>query len=108
MKADDVQALRVGLPVERRVEEIVIELQRAVSEAPRRRSDLAITLEEIAVSLGPVLHNLEAERDLGIIGDDHGVPQPGDIRRGWRGRHGRASAPGRNGDKHQHAGVYRR
>ncbi len=63
--------------VERRVEEIPVEPQRAVFEAPRRRAHLVVALKEEALDLAFILRDLEAEWDLCMIGDDNRIPQPG-------------------------------
>ena len=74
--------------LERRVEEVVFELQRAVGKRARRRSDLAIAFEEEPGRLVAVGGDLESEWDFDRRGvgpsaaHDDRFPEAVDLRRG--------------------------
>src|SRR5437763_16930722 len=69
------QLVAVQRERERRVQEVVLERQSSVRETTRRGSDSPIAFEEKALRVTALRRNLEAERDLGAVCNDGGIPQ---------------------------------
>jgi hypothetical protein len=89
------QIAAVDLELEGRVQMLVLERQHVVDQAPGRRSNLLVALEEGPFDLAAPGRDLESERNLSAAGDDDGVPETVDGRGRIQGSSGEEQQAGR-------------